>query len=145
MIFIDFFLKNKTALGSSFSLSPVDTWSAQGRRPIITVVIIMRKKAGALSRLHRAMCSERVAAYNGVPFAGRRGESRGRGRREHESPARKKRLTIDGDVSHVWNHDHCWSSFRSYVYRYVHAYASRRTNALYQLGMNRILSSWMSV
>lgn len=41
---------------------------------------------------------------------------RGRGeRREYKSPARKKRLTIDGDVSHVWNHDHCWSSFRSYV------------------------------
>jgi len=37
---------------------------------------------------------------NGVLFVR---EERGR-KREHERPARKKQLTIDDDVSHVWNH-----------------------------------------
>jgi len=41
---------------------------------------------------------------------------REREKREHERTARKKQLTIDDDVSHVWNHDLRGVSFaRMYV------------------------------
>lgn len=48
---------------------------------------------------------------------GERGTGKEREKRENtkDQPG-KSGWQYDGDVSYVWDHDHCWSSFRSCVY-----------------------------